>query len=211
MAHAGLSRRFGQVGREPVLLVFSLLALLWGTVYSQHLVTLPLAMAGSGLPPSDYGIAIAVNGVLIVLITLRATRIVERWPRFGAMAVASLLLGTGFGLTALAGPLIAYAATVAVWTMGEIISAAVAPAIIGDLSPPQLRGLYQGIWGSAWGLAFFIGPAVGGFVYGAYGGPVLWAGTFVIGLVLVAGYLLLSVPAARRMHAEAVETTGETT
>ena len=77
--------------------------------------------------------------------------------------------------------------------------------------PPQLRGLYQGIWGSAWGLAFFIGPAVGGFVYGAYGGPVLWAGTFVIGLVLVAGYLLLSVPAARRMHAEAVETTGETT
>jgi len=198
---SGLRGRIGEVGREPILLIFSLLTLLWAVVYSQSQVTLPLAMANSGLQPSDYGLAIAVNGALIVLVTLPATRLIERWPRFGAIALASLFLGTGFGLTALAGSLVTYAATVVVWTLGEIIGAAVAPAIIGDLSPPHLRGLYQGIWGSAWGLAFFVGPIVGGLIYEQLGATSLWAGTFAVGIVLFASFILLSVPARRRLPA----------
>lgn len=194
---SGLRGRLGEAGREPILLIFSMLTLLWAMVYSQSQVTLPLAMAHSGLQPSDYGLAIAVNGALIVLVTLPATRLIERWPRFGAIAVASLLLGTGFGLTAFAGSLAVYAATVVVWTLGEIIGAAVAPAIIGDLSPPHLRGLYQGIWGSAWGLAWFVGPIVGGLIYEQFGATTLWAGTFAVGIILFASFILLSVSARR--------------
>jgi MFS family permease len=198
--HGGVRGHFGQLGREPILLVFSLLALLTGAIYSQAQVTLPLAMAASGLPPSDYGLAIAVNGGLIVLVTLRTTRIIESWPRFTVMAVATLLLGAGFGLTAIADTLPAYALTVVVWTVGEIVSAAVAPAIIGDLSPPHLRGLYQGVWGAAWGLAFFVGPVVGGYIFGNLGGATLWVITFALGLVLAVGYVLLAVPAAHRLQ-----------
>jgi MFS family permease len=200
---SGLRGRLGEAGREPILLIFSLLTLLWAMVYSQSQVTLPLAMAHSGLQPSDYGLAIAVNGALIVVVTLPATRLIERWPRFGAIALASLLLGTGFGLTVFAGSLAAYAATVVVWTLGEIIGAAVAPAIIGDLSPSHLRGLYQGIWGSAWGLAWFAGPIVGGLVYEQLGATSLWAGTFAAGPVLFVGFLLLSLSARRRLAAPA--------
>ena len=199
--HASFGGRIRRVGREPVLLMFTLLSLLTGIIYSQGQVTLPLAMAASGLAPSDYGLAIAVNGALIVLITLRATRYVERWPRFVGMAIASLLLGAGFGLTALAGSLPFYALTVVIWTLGEVIGAAIAPAIIGELAPVDLRGLYQGVWGASWGLAFFIGPALGGFVYGTLGGGVLWLGTFALGAAVFFGYLLLSVPATRRLQA----------
>ena len=190
--------RVGVALRDPVLLVFVFLSLCIGIIYSQSHVTLPLDMAAAGLLPSDFGLAVAVNGALIVLVTLRVTRFLERFPRYPVIAFSAVLLGAGFGLTELASTLPLYALTVVVWTIGEVIGAAVAPVIVSDMSPPALRGLYQGIWGSSWGLAFFIGPALGGFVFGHYGSGVLWAGTFVLGGAVALGYLALSIPARRR-------------
>ena len=108
------------------------------------------------------------------------------------------MLGAGFGLTAFATTLPFYALTVAVWTIREVIGAAVAPVIVSDMSPPALRGLYQGIFGSSWGLAFFIGPVLGGFVFQHCGSEVLWAGAFVLGALLALGLLAMAVPARRR-------------
>jgi MFS family permease len=63
----------------------------------------------------------------------------------------------------------------------------------------ELRGLYQGIFGSAWGLAFFIGPLVGGWVFEHIGKNVLWGGCLILGIVLAVCYLIMSAPAKRRM------------
>jgi MFS family permease len=197
-ARVRTTSRMGQALRDPMLLLFVLLSLFVGIIYAQSQVTLPIDMAANGLPPSDYGLAIAVNGALIVLITLQISRRAQGWPRYLTMAVAALLLGAGFGLTELASTLPFYALTVVIWTLGEVIGAAVAPVIVAEMSPPAMRGLYQGIWGSSWGLAFFIGPALGGFVFQNFGSGVLWGSMFVIGILLSIGYLALSVPARRR-------------
>jgi MFS family permease len=204
-ARVRMSARVGQALRDPMLLVFVLLSLFVGVIYSQGQVTLPLDMAANGLLPSDYGLAIAVNGALIVLITLQISRMAESWPRYLTMAVAALLLGIGFGLTEFAGSLAFYALTVAIWTVGEVIGAAVAPVIVAEMSPPAMRGLYQGIWGSSWGLAFFVGPALGGFVFEHFGSAALWGAMFALGVVLFFGYIVLSVPARRRAQEVAAE------
>jgi MFS family permease len=204
-ARVRMTARVGQALRDPMLLVFVLLSLLVGMIYAQGQVTLPLDMAANGLPPSDYGLAIAVNGALIVVITLQISRLAEGWPRYFVMALAALLLGVGFGLTELAGSLAFYALTVAIWTVGEVIGAAVAPVIVAEMSPRQMRGLYQGIWGSSWGLAFFLGPALGGFVFEQYGSAALWGGAFVLGVMLFFAYLGLSIPARRRAQEVAAE------
>jgi MFS family permease len=204
-ARTSMRSRAGQVGRDPMLLLFVLMSVFIGIIYSQSHVTLPLDMAANGLQPSDYGLAIAVNGALIVLITLQISRRAERWPRYTTIAVSTLLLGAGFGLTAFATNLPFYAFTVVVWTLGEVIGAAVAPVIVSEMSPPALRGLYQGIWGSSWGLAFFIGPVLGGFVFQHYGSDVLWAGAFALGVLLSLGFLAMSIPAKRRAAALKLE------
>jgi len=89
--------------------------------------------------------------------------------------------------------------SIAIWTLGEIGSTAVAPTIIADLSPIELRGLYQGIFGAAWGLAYFIGPLAGGWAYQNLGSNTLWFGCLIIGIVSAICYYALSAPAKRHM------------
>ena len=196
--------RLAQLKREPILLLFSLLALFFGIVYMQGFVTLPVDMGSHGLGPEQYGLAIAVNGFLIVLVSIPISNMAGHWSRFTAMATAAVFLGLGFGFTAFAGAFSLFALSVGIWTLGEIVASAVAPAIIADLAPVELRGLYQGIFGSAWGLAFFIGPLLGGWVFEHLGANLLWGGCLVLGLLLALGYLGIGIPAKRRMEKSTV-------
>ena len=198
-SHSPVSERITQLRREPILLLFSLITLFFGVIYMQGNVTLPLDMQSHGLGPRDYGAAIAVNGFLIILVTIPVSNMAAKWPRFETVAISAVLLGAGFGFTALATSLPLFALSVALWTLGEIAATSVSPAIIADLSPVRLRGLYQGIFGAAWGLSYFIGPLAGGWVYEQLGSTALWIGCLLLGLILSLCYLALRVPARRRM------------
>ncbi|HEY9593968.1 MAG TPA: MFS transporter, partial [Spirochaetia bacterium] len=189
--HTRVTGRLTELKASPVLLVFSFLTLLSGIVYAQNGVTLPLAMTATGLAPRDYGVTIAVNGFLIILTTLPLTALATRWLRFPTMAVAAVFLGLGFGFTAFATTLPLYMVSVAIWTVGELLTNAVAPAIIADLAPVALRGLFQGVYGSAWGLSLFLGPMIGGYVYQESGGTTLWLGCLGLEIVVAVWLLLL--------------------
>jgi MFS family permease len=198
-ARSSIRRRLARLGQEPLLLLFAGLALGFGIIYMQGNVTLPVDMQSHGLGPDAYGLAISLNGILIVLVSIPLSNLLGRWPRFSSMAASALLLGIGFGLTAISDTLPLYAAAVAIWTLGEIIGATVAPAIVADLSPVDLRGLYQGLFGSAWGLSAFVGPLLGGWVYQGFGAQALWLGCLALGCLLAMAYLAISAPANRRL------------
>jgi hypothetical protein len=59
---------------------------------------------------------------------------------------------------------VAYAATVVVWTLGEIITAGLGAAIVADLAPVPMRGRYSGAYGAVWSAAYLLGP-LGGTAY----------------------------------------------
>ncbi|HMB25648.1 MAG TPA: MFS transporter, partial [Anaerolineales bacterium] len=200
VAHVSLRERMSQVKRAPILLIFSLITLFFGMIYAQGYVGLPLDMTSHGLGREQYGLAIAVNGFLIILVTIPVSNMARKWPRFETIAAAAVLLGLGFGSTALATNLPLFVLSVAIWTLGEIAATSVGPTIIADLSPVELRGLYQGIFGAAWGLAFFVGPILGGWVYENQGSDALWLGCLITGIVIAFCYYLLSAPAKRHME-----------
>ena len=198
--HAPIGERMQQLKRAPILLIFSFITLFVGIIYTQGYVSLPLDMQSNGLGPQPYGAAIAVNGFLIILVTIPVSNMAAKWRRFESMALSGILLGLGFGVTAFAFTLPSYMVSVIIWTLGEIMGTSVAPAIIADLSPVELRGLYQGIFGSAWGLAYFLGPLAGGWIYERCGGDILWGLCLALGIVIAVGYLAMSKPARRYME-----------
>ncbi|GHH46436.1 MDR family MFS transporter [Streptomyces candidus] len=182
------------------------LSFLVALIFQQGYVALPVAMGTDGFSSSDFGTAIAVNGVLIVALQIPVTRfIAHRDPR-RLLVVSSLLAGYGFGLTAFAGSLGVYVLTVCVWTLAEIVNSPVQTGLVVRLSPVHGRGRYQGMYTMSWAVAALVAPLLGGYVIDRFGSEWLWGGCAVIGMVAAAGYwvLMRGLPEEPRAVAAAV-------
>ncbi|MDX2139908.1 MAG: MFS transporter [Chloroflexota bacterium] len=185
---------------------FTLLTVSFGAMYTQFHTTMPLAMKAEGLSEFDYGWVSAINGLVIVLVSLQLNRYLARFSPFLTIAGAAILSGIGFGFNALATTAPLFVISVVIFTFGELIANPVATTLIADVSPTQRRGFYQGIFGASWGMANFVGPLVGGSVYQQYGGDAVWALCLVVGIVLAIGYLTIiqSLYLRARSHMSAV-------
>jgi MFS family permease len=174
------------------------LSFLVALVFQQGSVGLPVAMGEAGFTPADYGLAIAVNGILIVALQIPVTRFIQdRDPR-RLLVVSSVLAGYGFGLTAFAGSVGVFALTVCVWTLGEMINAPTQTGIVVRLSPVHGRGRYQGVYTLSWSLAALVAPLMSGLVIDRFGAEWLWGLCAAVGTAAGVGYGVLM----RRMPEE---------
>jgi MFS family permease len=173
------------------------LSFLVALIFQQGSVGLPVAMGEAGFTPTDYGLAIAVNGVLIVAVQIPVTRFIEHRDPGRLLVVSSLLAGYGFGLTAFAGSVGVFALTVCVWTLAEIVNAPTQTSLVVRLSPVQGRGRYQGMYTLSWSVAALVAPLMSGFVIDRYGAEWLWGLCAVVGTAAGVGYgaLMRGLPA----------------
>ncbi len=183
--------------RDPLMLALVALTVLGATVYFQNSITLPLAVTHDGFLPRDYGLVLAVNGILIVTLQPFAVRVLGRFNRMRVLALGSALIGVGFWLTTFADSVLTYMATVVVWTLGEIATAGLSASLVADLAPPEARGRYAAVWGSSFGVATLFAPLLGTWTYQYAGPAAVWTGCLLAGLVVGAGFLALQ-PAVRR-------------
>jgi MFS family permease len=185
---------------DRVFIGFVGLNVLTAVIMMQHMSTLPMAMSRDGLSPATYGTVIALNGVLIVAGQLFVPRLLRRWRLSTALALSVTVMGTGFGLTALADTAWVYAVTVLVWTVGEMLNSPSNATTGAELSPAGLRGRYQGVWSLSWSVATFVAPILGGAVLQYAGDTALWLGCFGLGLVVAALHLRSGPARERRAH-----------
>ncbi|NMO22366.1 MFS transporter [Pyxidicoccus fallax] len=190
--------------RDPVFLAFGLPIFVVALIFLQCHVALPMDLGQRGLTPAQYGTVLAVNGVLIVVLQPFTGRMLGGMRRAVALALAAALTGLGFGMHALSTSVPLAMLAVAVWTVGEILQAPVAPSVVADLAPPELRGGYQGAYYMMWGLASCAAPALGGQVLGRFGPTTLWLGCLVLGCA--AGLWHLAIAGARRRRLDALRT-----
>ncbi|AGP56952.1 transporter [Streptomyces rapamycinicus NRRL 5491] len=181
----------GAVLRDRRFMAVVALSFLVATLIQQAFVALPVAMGADGLSSTDFGVAIATNGVLIVAVQIPVTRFLEHRDPAPLLMVSALLTGAGFGLTAFAGSVGMYALAVMVWTVGEIINSPTQMGLVARLSPTHGRGRYQGMYTLSWSLASLIAPLAGGAVMDRFGADALWAASAVVGLVAAGGYVAL--------------------
>ncbi|MFJ2341665.1 MDR family MFS transporter [Streptomyces antimycoticus] len=197
----------GSVLRDRRFMAVVGLSYLVATLIQQAFVALPVAMGAQGLSSTDYGIAIATNGALIVAVQIPVTRFLEHRDPAPLLMASALLIGGGFGLTAFAGSVGMYTVAVTVWTLGEIINSPTQMGLVARLSPTHARGRYQGMYSLSWSLASLTAPLVGGAVMDRFGSDALWASSAVVGVVAAGGYAALG--RAMRNRPEAGGSGGE--
>ena len=147
------------------------------------------AMQAEGLTEADYGAAISLNGLIIVLVTIPVTAWATKRPRYKVLAGATVLFAVGFGFNVFANAtVLLYMLGVAIWTLGELISAPVGNAVVSDLAPAALRGTYMGVFGMAWGMGSAIAPIIGGKILATAGGDALWVVCFGVGMLAAVGW-----------------------
>jgi MFS family permease len=164
-------------------------------VYFQQQATLPLHIRQSGLSNADFGLLLSLNGIMVMLFELPLSSFTMRKPAKQMMALGFLLVGLGFGLTAVAHSMPVLGITVAVWTLGEMIAAPVSYAYVAEIAPEHMRGRYQGLYGVTFSSGAIFGPALGTLLY-AHVETGFWGLCGVLGLA-AALLVLASRPAAR--------------
>ncbi|MEU7987931.1 MFS transporter [Streptosporangium canum] len=192
---------FADVLKDRLMVAFSVITLISTVAYSQAFTTLPLAMTHGGFTTVDYGMVIAVNGVLIVLVQPLTGDWFGRLDHSTVLAVGLAVIGAGFALTAAVSSIAGYALSVILWTAGEIVTAGIPGAIVAALAPPHLRGRYSGMYGFAWSGGALIAPLLGTGLL-EVGPAVLWPAIGAINLVAAGGLLAIG-PALRRRTAAA--------
>ncbi|MFI6075177.1 MDR family MFS transporter [Actinoplanes sp. NPDC051343] len=200
----------GTVVRDRTFMMYVVISLGGIVVMMQHMSTLPITMTADGLSAATYGGVIAVNGVLIVLGQLFVPKLIGNHDPARVLAVAALIVGAGFGLVAFAHAAWFFALTVVIWTLGEMLQAPSNAATVAALSPPQLRGRYQGLNSLNWSAGTALAPILGGLTQQHLGDAALWLGCFGVCALVSVGHLVTGPARARRVahletaHAEPI-------
>jgi MFS family permease len=141
--------------------------------------TFAIHVKALGFRTSAYGLLISMNGAIIVVFELLITHWVRRFRPQPVIAIGYFLSCFGFALTGLAHTLPQLAATVVVWTMGEMISSPMAGAYAAQLAPENLRGRYMGLLMLSWSFGMLAGPPLGMFAY-QHDPRLVWLGCAVL-------------------------------
>lgn len=189
--------------RDPRLLYFLLAAVLpIALVFFQHISSMPLFLVQNlGLSEAAYGLLFSVNTLLIVVLEVPLNTSTADWPHRRTLFTGAVLCGLGFGSLAFAWNFWSAAATVVVWTFGEMFFFPGMAAYLTDIAPARRRGEYMGLSQMVMGLAFLIGPWSGTAVLQHFGGRTVWLATLVLSLTAAALIAKLEEPAHHEARA----------
>ncbi|MFE3452013.1 MFS transporter [Nonomuraea sp. NPDC059194] len=183
--------------RDRLMLAVCAATAAYGAVYAQAFTTLPLAMAEQGVNRTQFGLAMALNGVLIVAVQPLTGAWLARRDPSRVLATGTAVVAAGFALTAFVHDAGGLALTVAVWTVGEIVVGGALPTIVAALAPEDLQGTYAGVSGMSWAAGAALAPVIGTALL-PLGPVVLWTGLGLLGTASALGVLLIAGPVRLR-------------
>jgi MFS family permease len=179
--------------RDRTFLVFCGISTLAVVPSALTMVLLPVyAKEQFGVIESQYGFIMATNAAMVVLFQYTVTQVTRRYPHLPVLAVGALFYSLGVGSIALGHGFVAFLTSMIVLTIGELILVPTGTALAANLSPPDMRGRYMGVYGLAWAVAFGVGPVLGGYLNDHLAPVTMWVGGLAFGLAATGGFLLLA-------------------
>jgi MFS family permease len=161
-------------------------------VFFQHTGALPLFIVEQlAFSKSTFGFLMAINTVMIILIEVPLNDAMRMWPDWKALMLGAILTGIGFGITIFGFNTHILIFSIVLWTFGEMIFFPSAGNYVAENSPDNMRGEYMGYFQMTFRFSFMIGPLLGTIVLEEFGAIVVWAGTFILGMITAAMMLNL--------------------
>lgn len=195
---------------DPFFLGLVVLFFVLATVLFQITSTYPLTLRDVySFSEATIGVVLAINTLLVVLFEMVIVHSVREWNQLRLAGLGCLLFCMGFGLlpfgTGLGAPLAYVAATVVVWSFGEMLSMPISSGLVANRADERSRGRYMGLYLLAFSLAFVVAPVIGTRIYQYWGAQTLWLLCGATGIPLWAGFYGLSLIERRsRARAEAL-------
>jgi MFS family permease len=152
-----------------------LIAVLFAAGYAQCNTLVPAYATGDGaLAPGALGVVFAANTITVVFAQLFVFRLVADWRRSHGLALAAATWALAWLIMLVGGQLgggpagvIAFAAGMAVFGVGETLLSPMLMPLVNDLASEELRGRYNGAAALACTTGFTFGPLVAGVALGA--------------------------------------------
>ena len=143
-----------------------------------------------GLAPATWGVLFALNPIVIVALQLRVTRWTSGVPRGRKLAVAVLLMASPYLALEVSAALWVVVAVLLIVVLGEMLWAPASEALIANMAPPGLRGLYLGTANAASWTGLALAPAAGLQARAEFGDAGMWIVVMAVGMAGAALYLV---------------------
>ncbi|MCL5429023.1 MAG: MFS transporter [Chloroflexi bacterium] len=196
---------YGTVFRDRAYMFFLFVSTLATIVYVQMNSTMPVFLRDQhGIDATGYGLILALNATMVVLLQFWFTRRIKGRPAMLMMTLGTLLYAIGFGMYGFGSTLLYFMFAMVVITIGEMIVAPVGTTLVARFAPEQMRGRYMAIFGFTWGIAFAVGPLLAGYINDYIAPNWVWYGAFVVGMFSTMGYFTMHY-SDRKRTAEPVE------
>lgn len=164
--------------------LFLVLLFFQGLVFFQFQSTLPVFLEQErGFSEKMIGIVVASNTVVIVLFEMILIRAVDRFSPLRVVAVSSLFIGIGYGMTSFVHSLPFIILSVVVWTVGEMLTAPMTITWTSKRAGDGNRGRYMGAYGMCFSACTVAAPLLGTWVYEHAGSTTLWTSCIAVGLL----------------------------
>ncbi|MGW0389669.1 MFS transporter [Streptomyces sp. NPDC003042] len=175
---------------RPAVLVLLGAILVTDVVYRQQYTAFPVFLADHGLDVGAFGLVIALNGALVLLLELPAAVALRDRPPLAVIGAGLVLVGAGYAALLLGAGVATAVAMMVLLSLGEILYKTTATAYVADQAPEHAVGRFQSLYAGVSVSGVVLGPPAGGALYAAAPG-LLWplcavlaagAGAVVIGL-----------------------------
>ncbi|WP_405444243.1 MFS transporter [Streptomyces avidinii] len=158
---------------RPAVLVLLGAILVTDVVYRQQYSTFPAFLADHGLDARVFGLVIALNGGVILLLELPAAVALRERPALPVIGTGMVLVGAGYAALLLGAGIGSAVAMMILLSLGEILYKTTATAYMADQAPERAIGRFQSLYAGVSVSGVVLGPPIGGALYSAAPG-LLW-------------------------------------
>jgi len=141
------------------------------------------------IPESKFGFIPTANALMVVFLQVPITNLVKRFHPLFSSALGAFFFTIGVLSVAFAQNFYGFLISMIIATIGELIIMPTSTNYTAFLSPLNMRGRYMSIYSLTWGIAYGIGPLLGGYMYDQVSPVSVWYIGGLIGFISVLGFL----------------------